>query len=91
MGKVKSFLVRKNIRPSAKLYFVDAMGSMALGLFATLLIGTIFETLGQHTGWAGWKNPLPPGLPAPSLWPLSPSSWARWCPRRPRWTFWSPR
>ena len=28
------------------------MGSMALGLFATLLIGTIFETLGQYTGWA---------------------------------------
>ena len=28
------------------------MGSMALGLFATLLIGTILETLGQYTGWA---------------------------------------
>ncbi|MBQ8683770.1 MAG: PTS sugar transporter subunit IIC [Clostridia bacterium] len=52
MGKGKAFLERKNIRPSAKLYFVDAMGSMALGLFATLLIGTIFETLGQYTGWA---------------------------------------
>ncbi len=52
MQKFKAFLVRKDIRPSAKLYFVDAMGSMALGLFATLLIGTIFDTLGQYTGWA---------------------------------------
>ena len=52
MSKWKSFLQRKNIRPSAKLYFIDAMGSMALGLFATLLIGTIFDTLGQYTGLA---------------------------------------
>ena len=52
VNKVKAFLNRKNIRPSAKTYFVDAMGSMALGLFATLLIGTIFDTLGQYTGWA---------------------------------------
>lgn len=52
MSRFKNFLERKNIRPSGKLYFVDAMGSMALGLFATLLIGTIFKTLGQYTGWA---------------------------------------
>ncbi|MBQ5840773.1 MAG: PTS sugar transporter subunit IIC [Clostridia bacterium] len=52
MSKWKSFLQRKNIRPNAKLYFVDAMGSMALGLFATLLIGTIFDTLGQYTDMA---------------------------------------
>ena len=51
MQKIKEFFIRKNVRPSAKLYFVDAMGSMALGLFATLLIGTIFETLGSYTGW----------------------------------------
>ncbi len=51
MKKIKAFFDRKNVRPSAKLYFVDAMGSMALGLFATLLIGTIFDTLGQYTGW----------------------------------------
>lgn len=52
MSRFKSFLERKNINPSWKLYFVDAMGSMALGLFATLLIGTIFKTLGQYTGWS---------------------------------------
>ena len=52
MSKVKAFFVKKGVRISAKRYFVDAMGAMALGLFATLLIGTIFETLGQYTGWA---------------------------------------
>ena len=47
-GKLKAFLAKKNIRISAKVYFVDAMGSMAYGLFATLLIGTIFSTLGER-------------------------------------------
>lgn len=46
-GKIKAFLERKNINISAKVYFVDAMGSMALGLFASLLIGTIFSALGR--------------------------------------------
>ncbi len=32
-----------------KRYFLDAMGAMALGLFASLLIGTIFQTLGEYT------------------------------------------
>ena len=52
MKKVKAFCTRKGVVPSGKLYFVDAMGSMAVGLFATLLIGTIFQTLGDYTGWA---------------------------------------
>ena len=52
MTKFGGFLQRKNIRPSAKLYFIDTMSSMALGLFASLLIGTIFRTLGQYTGVA---------------------------------------
>ena len=30
-------------------YFIDAMGAMALGLFASLLIGTIFGTLYKYT------------------------------------------
>ena len=51
MSKFKDFLKKKNVVPSARLYFIDAMGSMALGLFATLLIGTIFSTLGKYTGW----------------------------------------
>ncbi len=31
-------------------YFIKAMGAMAQGLFASLLIGTIFSTLGKYTG-----------------------------------------
>ena len=46
-----SFLARKNIKPSAKLYFVDAMSAMAMGLFASLLIGTILDTLGDQYHW----------------------------------------
>ena len=32
-----------------KRYFIDAMGAMALGLFASLLIGTIFSTVAKYT------------------------------------------
>lgn len=45
MKKFKEFLKRKDIEISAKRYFLDAMGAMALGLFATLLIGTIVDTV----------------------------------------------
>ena len=50
--RLREFAMKKGVQPSWRRYFIDAMGSMALGLFATLLIGTIFETLGQYTGWA---------------------------------------
>ena len=33
-----------------KRYFIDAMGMMAKGLFASLLIGTIFGTIGKYLG-----------------------------------------
>ena len=46
-----AFLARKKIKPSAKLYFVDAMSAMAMGLFASLLIGTILDTLGDQLHW----------------------------------------
>ena len=36
----------------AKRYFIDAMGAMAQGLFASLLIGTIFNALGMIPGLA---------------------------------------
>ena len=50
MTAIKEFLKRKNIIISAKRYGIDAMGAMAQGLFASLLIGTIVSTLGQQTG-----------------------------------------
>ena len=38
------------LKKYAKRYFIDAMGAMALGLFASLLIGTIFNALGMIPG-----------------------------------------
>ena len=53
MEKIKAFLRRKDIIFSAKRYFIDAMGAMAQGLFCTLLVGTILNTIGQqfHIGF----------------------------------------
>ena len=45
--KVKEFLKSRDIDLSWKNYFVNAMGAMAQGLFASLLIGTIIGTLGD--------------------------------------------
>ena len=47
---MKEFLKRKNIIFSPKRYGIDALGAMAQGLFASLLIGTIIKTLGQQFG-----------------------------------------
>ncbi|MFI3168377.1 MAG: PTS sugar transporter subunit IIC [Faecalibacterium sp.] len=52
MQKIKDFCARKNIVISARRYAIDALGAMAQGLFASLLIGTILNTLGQQTGIA---------------------------------------
>ncbi|MBQ0037254.1 MAG: PTS sugar transporter subunit IIC [Clostridiales bacterium] len=53
MEKIREFLKRKNIVFSAKRYFIDALGAMAQGLFCTLLVGTILNTIGQqfHIGF----------------------------------------
>lgn len=50
MGNFKAFLERKNIVISGKRYGVDALGAMAQGLFASLLIGTIIATIGEQAG-----------------------------------------
>ncbi|MBE7062182.1 MAG: PTS sugar transporter subunit IIC [Ruminococcaceae bacterium] len=50
MGKVKQFLEKKNVNFSLKRYGIDALGAMAQGLFASLLIGTILDTLGAQLG-----------------------------------------
>ena len=42
---MKNFLKKKGITLSPKVYFIDALGSMAFGLFATLLVGTILNTI----------------------------------------------
>ena len=48
MNRVKAFCHRKDVVFSPKRYFIDVMSAMALGLFASLLIGTILKTLGQQ-------------------------------------------
>ncbi|MCH3961722.1 MAG: PTS sugar transporter subunit IIC [Solobacterium sp.] len=50
MNTVKAFLMKKNVIFSAHRYGIDAMGAMAQGLFASLLIGTIISTLGKQLG-----------------------------------------
>ena len=53
MEQVKGFLRRKNIVFSARRYGIDALGAMAQGLFCSLLIGTILNTVGSqfHIGF----------------------------------------
>ena len=53
MRKCTDFLKRKNIVFSGKRYGIDALGAMAQGLFCTLLVGTILNTIGQqfHIGF----------------------------------------
>ena len=46
--RIKGFLAQKEIEVSAKRYGIDALGAMAQGLFASLLIGTIIGTLGEQ-------------------------------------------
>lgn len=42
--------MKETLKRYAKRYLIDAMGAMALGLFASLLIGTIFNALGMIPG-----------------------------------------
>lgn len=44
-NRVRAYLVKKGVTLSPKVYFVDAMSAMALGLFASLLMATIFGTV----------------------------------------------
>jgi len=47
-SKFRTFLLKKGISLSPKAYFIDAMSAMALGLFASLLMGTIFGTVAKY-------------------------------------------
>lgn len=50
---LKAFFTRKNVVISGRRYGVDALGAMAQGLFCSLLVGTILNTLGSqlHIGF----------------------------------------
>lgn len=48
MEKIRAFLKRKDIVFTLQRYGIDALGAMAQGLFCTLLVGTILNTIGQQ-------------------------------------------
>ncbi len=48
MQAIRAFLQRKDIEISLRRYGIDALGAMAQGLFCSLLIGTILDTLGTQ-------------------------------------------
>ena len=50
MANLKEFLRKKDIVFTLQRYGIDALGAMAQGLFCTLLVGTILNTLGQQLG-----------------------------------------
>ena len=58
MSKVNAFFKRKDIEVSLKRYGIDALGAMAQGLFCTLLVGTILDTLGTQLGISFLAQPL---------------------------------
>ena len=58
MGKVKEFMKKKDIEISLKRYGIDALGAMAQGLFCSLLIGTIIDTVGQQFGISFLTQPV---------------------------------
>lgn len=48
INKIKEILKKSDIEISLKRYGIDALGAMAQGLFASLLIGTILNTVGTQ-------------------------------------------
>lgn len=62
MEKAKAFFIKKNVQISVKRYLIDALGHMAYGLFASLIVGSILNMIG-----------LKAGIPflSETLWPLA--------------------
>lgn len=58
MEKFRAFLKRKDIEISLRRYGIDALGAMAQGLFCSLLIGTIINTVGTQFGVAALTRPV---------------------------------
>ena len=52
MKKLRAFARHKGVECTFKRYGIDALGAMASGLFCTLLVGTILNTIGQQMGIA---------------------------------------
>lgn len=48
MNNIKLFLKKKDVEISVQRYLIDALSAMAQGLFCSLLIGTIINTIGTQ-------------------------------------------
>lgn len=59
---MREFFKKKDIEISFKRYVQDALSAMALGLFATLLMGTILDVLGTQTANLFGDNAVSAGL-----------------------------
>ena len=57
-NKIRDFMKKKDIEISLKRYGIDALGAMAQGLFCSLLIGTIINTLGTQLGIGFLTEPV---------------------------------
>jgi hypothetical protein len=62
MNKKDGFLKRKNIEFTVQRYFIDALSYMALGLFSSLIIGTILNTIGGKLGITFFTD---------TIWPIA--------------------
>ncbi|MGL5088935.1 MAG: PTS transporter subunit IIC [Cetobacterium sp.] len=47
---LKDFFKKKDVKVCGRKYFVDALGAMALGMFSTLITGSILNMIGQRLG-----------------------------------------
>ncbi|MGL4672894.1 PTS transporter subunit IIC [Cetobacterium sp.] len=50
MINLSYFFKKKDVQPSVKKYFIDALGAMALGMFSTLITGSILNMIGERAG-----------------------------------------
>ncbi|MRX72714.1 PTS sugar transporter subunit IIC [Bacillus lacus] len=66
---MKEFLKRKGVTLSPRVYFVDALSFMALGLFSSLIIGLIVKTIGEQLSFTPFVDlgTLAMGLMGPAI------------------------
>ncbi|MFE7063971.1 PTS transporter subunit IIC [Sutcliffiella sp. NPDC057660] len=66
---MKSFLHKKGVTLSPKVYLIDGLSYMALGLFSSLIIGLIIKTVGDQLGWTWFTEMgvLAMGLMGPAI------------------------
>ncbi len=66
---MKAFLHKKGVTLSPRVYLIDGLSYMALGLFSSLIIGLIIKTVGDQLGWTFFTDMgvLAMGLMGPAI------------------------